>query len=147
MKNILSNLPKTTTRKNKRVGRGMGSGKGFHTTGRGQKGQKSRSSVSIWFEGGQLPLSKRLPFLRGKDRFKSQQSVTVINLSQLSSFKSGQTVDKKALADQGIISVKEAAGRVKLLAKGEIKTALKLKGIQASQSAQEKITQAGGSID
>ena len=65
----LHQLTKTTTRSQKRRGRGYGSGVGGHTVGRGAKGQKARSNVSLWFEGGQLPLTKRLPFWRGKSRF------------------------------------------------------------------------------
>jgi len=92
----LSNLPKITSKSKKRVGRGYGSGKGGHTSGRGQKGQKSRSKVPIWFEGGQLPLIRRTPFIKGKGRFKSikPQPIT-INLTRLNNFKKDSTVNLK----------------------------------------------------
>jgi ribosomal protein L15 len=67
----LHQLPKTTTRAQKRLGRGYGSGKGGHTSSRGQKGDLARGSVPAWFEGGQLPQIRRFPFQRGKLRFKS----------------------------------------------------------------------------
>lgn len=69
-------LPKVITKKRKRVGRGMGSGKGSHTSGRGQKGQKARGSVSILFEGMKMKKSllKRLPLMRGKGKFHPKQS-------------------------------------------------------------------------
>lgn len=141
-------LPKTTTRKKKRLGRGGGSGKGFHTSTRGQKGQKSRSSVASWFEGGQLPLTKRLPFLRGKDRFKSLSNATIIiNLEQLNSFKKGAKVDKQALVKAGLVSEKEAVdNQLKLLGKGELTVALNIVGLAVSKSAQEKIQKAGGTL-
>lgn len=142
----LHTLPKTTITKKKRVGRGAGSGKGFHTAGRGQKGQKSRSSVSLWFEGGQLPLSRRLPFLRGKDRFKMVNDAPItINIAQLSQLKTNTVVDKKLLLEMGLISPKEAARQsVKLLAAGEIAVALHIIGLTASQAAKQKIEKAGG---
>lgn len=144
----LSGLPKTTKSKKKRVGRGYGSGVGGHTSTRGTKGQKSRSSVSIWFEGGQLPLSKRLPFLRGKDRFKSLHSeVTIVNISRLNEFSDNSVIDKKALVDAGLISESEAAkNKVKLLGNAPLKVALTIKNIAASAAAKASITKAGGSF-
>lgn len=144
----LHNQPKLVQKRSKRVGRGSGSGKGAHTAGRGQKGQKSRSSVPLWFEGGQLPLSRRLPFIRGKDRFKqlSKQTITV-SLGQLASLEAGTKVDKKKLIDMGLISAKEAANhRVKLLATGQINVALDIIGLEASDSAKQKIQKLGGSF-
>lgn len=129
----------------KRVGRGIGSGYG-KTAGRGTKGQKARSGGNLrpGFEGGQNPLSKRLPKKRG---FASINPVTyqVVNLTQLERFKAGSTVDGAALADVGL--VKHADRRVKLLAEGEIKVALTVKLQAASQAAQAAIAKAGGSFE
>ena len=144
----LHQLTKTTTTSQKRLGRGGGSGKGFHTSSRGQKGQKSRSKIHLWFEGGQLPLSKRLPFLRGKDRFKSVSTLTtIVNLSALKDFSAKATIDKKSLMDAGIISEKEATTTiVKILGHGELTKAYTFKDLTISKSAQAKIEKAGGNI-
>lgn len=144
----LSNLPKTTSKKNKRLGRGYGSGKGGHTTNRGMKGQKSRSSIAIWFEGGQLPLIRRLPFIRGKGRFNSLNPDPIeINLEQLTSFKDGDIVDPKSLVDAGLVKQKELTHRpIKILGKGEVAVALTVK-VNTSGSAQKKIEKAGGTVD
>lgn len=144
----LHQLDKTTTRSKKRLGRGYGSGKGGHTSSRGQKGQKSRSKIHIWFEGGQLPLSRRLPFLRGKDRFKSiSLPTTIINTEKLSVFKSGATVNLDSLVKHKLISVKEATStRIKILAQGKINIPLVIEGLSLSQKAAKIITAAGGKI-
>src|SRR3990167_8819264 len=89
----LSKLTKTTARPKKRLGLGYGSGKGGHTSSRGQKGQKSRSSVRLSFTGSSWVWFKRLPFMRGKSRFNSYGSkVTLITLSMLDQLKSGTKV-------------------------------------------------------
>jgi len=144
----LHTLPKTTDTKKKRLGRGYGSGVGGHTSSRGSKGQKARSKVASWFEGGQLPMTKRLPFLRGKDRFKSlSANVVVINLAQLSNFKANSKIDKNFLVKEGLLTEKEAVtSQIKVLGTGSIDKAITLIGLKASQSAKEKIEQAGGSL-
>lgn len=141
-------LKKTTTSKKKRLGRGYGSGVGGHTSTRGMKGQKARSSVAAWFEGGQLPLSRRLPFLRGKDRFKSlSQPVMTINVGQLNSFKANSKVDVQALVKAGVVSEKEAVcSTIKVLGHGDLTVSLTLVGITASKSAEAKIQKAGGKL-
>lgn len=143
----LSNLPKTTTKSNKRPGRGYGSGKGGHTSGRGQKGQKSRSSVPIWFEGGQLPQIRRFPFIRGKSRLKSIKPDTIeINLSQLNQFRSGTTIDPKTLIKAKMVTEKELEQKtVKVLGRGKVEKPLTIK-VDISKSAAEKIKQAGGTV-
>lgn len=146
--NNLSSVKKPTQ---KRLGRGYGSGKGGHTSTRGQKGQKSRSSIGIWFEGGQLPLTKRLPFLRGKDRFKVLKATPIIvNLNQLASFKTGSIISKESLVKAGLISLKEAGDtrtQIKILGTGDLKVALKFTGVSVSKQATQKISQAGGSVE
>lgn len=145
----LHNLPKTTSRKLKRKGRGYGSGVGGHTCTRGQKGQKSRSSVKIWFEGGQLPLAKRLPFLRGKDRFKSlTQNQITITTDQLSVFKANSKITKEALVKQNLVSLKEAASdNIKILSGGKLDKALTIVDIKTSSQAAKIISKAGGTIE
>lgn len=144
----LNQLPKTTTSSKKRLGRGYGSGVGGHTSTRGQKGQKSRSTVKRWFEGGQLPLTKKLPFLRGKYRFKTVNAVAiVVNLRDLENI-SGKSVTPQTLVEAGLISLKEAATRpIKILGSGEINKALNFKDVLVSESAAKKITKAGGKIE
>ena len=141
----LNQLPKYSSKKSKRVGRGYGSGKGGHTATRGQKGQKSRSKIPIWFEGGQLPFIRRLPFIKGKNRFKSLTNTTVINVADLEGFKKDQIVDNIALHKRGLINLKESQGRIKVLGRGKLTKALKVKLITSKQ-AESKIKKAGGEV-
>lgn len=128
--------------KGKRVGRGIGSGLG-KTCGRGHKGLKSRSggSVKPGFEGGQMPLQKRLP----KYGFTSRISrVTAqIRLSELNVV-DAEVIDLQSLKDADI--VKESILRAKVFASGEIKKAVKLKGLAVTKGAKEAIEAAGGQI-
>ena len=127
----------------KRVGRGGGSGKGWHTTGRGQKGQKARvgHSIPVGFEGGQVPLYKRLPMLGGFHNHRTKRVIGVA-LEKLNVFKEGATVTPKDLADKKIIKHVPREG-VKILANGELKKKLTLKGFLFSKSAREKLEKAG----
>ena len=96
----LSNLDKAKTKSKKRVGQGHGSGRG-KTSGRGTKGQKARNKVAIYFEGGALPLTKRLPFLRGKGRNRSlQEKPYVLNVEDLNVFSKGTVVTLESLVKQ-----------------------------------------------
>ena len=141
----LNQLPSHISKKSKRVGRGYGSGKGGHTATRGQKGQKSRSKVPIWFEGGQLPFIRRLPFIKGKNRFKSLIHTTVINLSDLKGFSKDQIVDNLSLHKKGLVNLKESQGRVKILGRGKLEKSLTIK-VVTSKQAEEKIKKAGGKV-
>ena len=141
----LNQLPNHTSKKSKRLGRGYGSGKGGHTATRGQKGQKSRSKIPIWFEGGQLPFIRRLPFIKGKNRFKSLTHTTVINVADLKVFKKDQIVDNVSLHKTGLVNLKESQGRIKILGRGKIEKALTIKVITSKQ-AEEKIKKAGGKV-
>jgi large subunit ribosomal protein L15 len=142
-------LPKVITKSLKRVGRGYGSGRGGHTSSRGTKGQNSRNSVPIWFEGGQLPWSRRVPFLRGKDRFKSLQSyVLILNLDDLNKLKDASEVTKESLVKAGVISLNEAAdARIKILGQGTLEKKLTIKGVAVSKAAEAKITALGGVVE
>lgn len=145
----LNDLPKTTTKSKKRVGRGYGSGKGGHTSGRGMKGQKSRSKLPLYFEGTAMRKSfiRRVPMLRGKFKNISFQSKkVVVNLKDLKDFKSKSKVNIKTLAKAGLVDEKEAKKLgVKILGDGEIKKALTVE-LPTSKSAQKKIEKAGGKV-
>jgi large subunit ribosomal protein L15 len=144
----LNQLPKTTKRSMKRVGRGYGSGKGGHTTGRGSKGQGARSKVATWFEGGQLPQIRRFPFIRGKSRFKPLQSRQVpINLTALEKLAANTEVTLKTLVENRLISSSKLAKQsVKILGRGSISVPLIIK-VPISKKAAEKIIQAGGRVE
>jgi large subunit ribosomal protein L15 len=131
-------------RKRKRVGRGTGSGHG-KTSGRGTKGQKSRSgpNVRIGFEGGQLPIQKRMPYKRGfTNIYKADWEI--VNLGQLQEFGFSGEVTPEALYERGVIRGLEFP--VKILADGEFSTALTLKVHAVSASAREAIEAAGGTV-
>src|SRR3989344_5507623 len=102
-----NSLPKIKQKKKKRVGRGIGSGKGGHTSGRGQKGQKSRTKISILFEGVKVKKSliKRLPLKRGKDKFKAKGRPIIIKLSLLNLFGAQEEVTIESLIKKLIVKV------------------------------------------
>jgi large subunit ribosomal protein L15 len=129
----------------KRVGRGPGSGTG-KTAGRGVKGQGKRSAgreTPFWFEGGQMPLVRRLP----KRGFFNRDRVTyqIVNIGALSVFKAGSTVDAEALRAHGLI--RRNGGGIKILAQGEAPKKLTLKVQRVSASARKKIEESGGSVE
>ena len=129
----------------KRVGRGQGSGHGTYS-GRGCKGNKARAGFSVrpGFEGGQLPIIKRLPEKRGfVNLFRTRYSL--VNLSQLNVFEEGAEVNAEALLAAGLI--KSLAGPVKILATGELTRKLTVKANRFSAMAKEKIEAAGGKAE
>ncbi len=129
----------------KRVGRGTASGQG-KTAGKGQKGAKSRSGYSrqAGFEGGQMPLQRRLPKRGFNNIFATEYAI--VNLSQLEErFESGATVDAQALIDAGLI--KKTLDGVKVLGRGELTKALTVKVTAVSESAKAKIEAAGGKVE
>ena len=144
--NELSNLkpPKGSRRARKRVGRGPGSGTG-KTSGRGQKGQKARaaSKKKPGFEGGQMPLQRRLP-KRGFTPLNRVQWA-IVNLSSLSGFDEGAEVTPETLAAAGIIG--KATAPVKILGEGEISHSLTIKAHKFSKSATSKLEAAGCQIE
>ncbi|MCC3145065.1 50S ribosomal protein L15 [Halanaerobium sp. Z-7514] len=126
----------------KRVGRGIGSGRGY-TSGRGANGQNSRSggSVRLTFEGGQTPLFRRFPKRGFNNQFKKE--FNEVNVYQLNRFSADDTISPEVLIEAGLID-KVAKNGVKILGKGEITVALKVKAHAFSASAKEKIEAAGG---
>ena len=142
----LHELVKSTTKRKKRVGLGHGSGR-VKTSGRGTKGQKARGKIPLDFEGGALPLIKRLPFLRGKGRNNPlQKKPFVINVSALNIFPKDSTVDIDSLAKYRLVRLDEVKViGVKILGDGELQVSLNVK-LPVSKGAAEKIKQAGGTV-
>ena len=137
--------PLGRSRKNrKRVGRGIGSGHG-RTSGRGHKGQKARSGGTIvpGFEGGQMPLQRRLPKRGFTNIFRRE--VTVVNLRDLNRFDGSAVVDLEALKNAGL--VRKAEGGEKVLGKGDLTHPLTVKVDRVSKAAKEKIESAGGKVE
>jgi large subunit ribosomal protein L15 len=140
----LSNLkaPKKANRNKKRIGRGMGSGTG-KTSGRGHKGQGSRSGSSLMrgFEGGQMPLHRRLPKRGFTNIFRTEY--TVVNLDRLAELGEKELTLEK-FTELGLL--KRRNDLVKVLGNGELKTAVTVHAHKFSKSAQEKIEKAGGKV-
>ncbi len=130
-----SNQPK------RRVGRGIG-GKGGKTAGRGMKGQNARGSVKPGFEGGQMPLSRRVPKLKGfKNPFRVEY--VVVNLSALEAF-DGDEINPDTLRAKGLVHKR---GLIKVLGRGEITRAVRVSAHAFSKSAEQAITGAGGTVE
>jgi len=146
MSDVLSRLapPEGSRKKRKRVGRGPGSGLG-KTSGRGHKGQKSRAGgkVARGFEGGQMPLQRRLPKRGFENPFREEW--TIVNVGRLDVFEDGALVDLEALASKGLIGKMERG--VKILGKGNLGRKLTVRAHAASDGAREKIAKAGGSFE
>ncbi|MDY6823568.1 MAG: 50S ribosomal protein L15 [Thermodesulfobacteriota bacterium] len=136
--------PSGSRKAKRRVGRGPGSGRGT-TAGRGTKGHNSRSGGGVrpGFEGGQMPLHRRLP-KRGFNNIFAKR-LTVVNIRDLEKFEGGSVVDEAALRANGI--VKNAGAGIKLLGQGEIDRPLTVKVNKASKSARSKIEAAGGTME
>lgn len=128
----------------RRLGRGVGSGRG-KTAGRGTKGFNSRSGGGVrpGYEGGQMPLHRRLSKYGFTNIFKKK--IAVINVRDLAKFEKGSVVDEAALIAAGLIKGKKDG--IKLLGQGEIKHSLEVKVNQVSHSAREKIEAAGGKVE
>tara|TARA_B100000963_G_scaffold338005_1_gene334482 strand:+ start:1742 stop:2194 length:453 start_codon:yes stop_codon:yes gene_type:complete len=131
-----------------RVGRGIGSGKG-KTSGRGVKGQKSRSGVAIKsFEGGQMPLYRRLP-KRGFNPIQ-KVNIAILNLEKIQSFIDKKTIDTKSVLNSSLLKklklINKSSNKLKILGTGEIKDKINIEADLASKSALEKLEKIGGSI-
>ncbi|MEE9297470.1 MAG: 50S ribosomal protein L15 [Acidimicrobiia bacterium] len=125
-----------------RVGRGEGGRRG-KTAGRGTKGSKARGTVPAWFEGGQMPLYRRLPKLKG---FKNRNRIeyTVVNVERLNDFRKGATVGPEELRARGLARKR---GPVKILGQGELKKELTVRAHAFSVGAVEAIQAAGGTVE
>ena len=143
----LNTLGKTTQKK-MRVGRGIGSGKG-KTCGRGVKGQKSRSGVSIKaFEGGQMPLYRRLP-KRGFNSF-GKINIAIMNLEKIQSFIDEKTINSNDLINTDLLKkmklINKNSQKLKILGTGKIKDKITIEADLISKSAREKLEKAGGTV-
>lgn len=144
--NFLSNLPKITTKKQKRRGRGLGSGRGSKS-GRGTtRHQKARESIPLHFEGGQGRMVKKYPLLRGKGKNKSHATkVLPISVSKLNAFAEGAVVDLKGLNKHKLVKESKRKILVKIVAGGELKKKLTVK-FPASAGARAAIEKIGGTV-
>jgi len=142
----LSNLrpPRGSRHRKVRIGRGMGSKLG-KTAGSGNKGQKSRKGYSRrpGFEGGQMPLHRRIPKRGFRNPFGREWAV--VNVESLNAFAAGDAVNPAVLCQRGL--VRQLRDGVKILGDGELKIALNVQAHAFSKSAQEKITRAGGTVE
>lgn len=141
----LATLPAIKTKSQKRPGRGFGSGKGGHTSGRGTKGQLARqgAKVPLWFEGGQLPLIKRLPMLRGKGRLNVTSLTVAVTLKDLENMKA-DTISLDTLKLEKVIPAR--ATRAKVIATGELTRTVTIKALAVSKKAREMIEKVGGTV-
>lgn len=139
---------KIIIRRSKRVGRGYGSGKGGHTTGRGQKGQKARRKIGVIFEGYKVKKSiiKRLPLRRGRGKFSPHSKPIIIKTSLLNLLPQDSTVDIQFLVKMGIVNKRDAdLFGVKILGDGSVEKKLKI-AVPISHSAAKLIEKAGGEM-
>jgi large subunit ribosomal protein L15 len=138
------NPPPGARKRPQRVGRGPGSGRG-KTAGKGHKGQKSRSGAHIppGFEGGQMPLQRRLPKRGFRNIFKKR--FALVNIRDLNRFSEGEVVDVEALRKAGL--VKKLYDGVKILGDGELKVSLTVKAHKFTESARKKIEAASGKVE
>lgn len=143
----LSQLPSLVTKRKRRLGRGPGSGRG-KTAGRGTKGQKARGNIRVGFEGGQLPLIKRLPLYRGRGKNRGRgEKLLPINLEKLNVIPDGSEVTLVSLLKYKVVKEKRLAGRgVKILGNGRLTRQLTIK-LPISKSAQAKVEKAGGKVE
>lgn len=136
-------LPKLVIRSKKRLGRGHGSGK-VKTSGRGTKGQNARSSRPLGFEGGQLSITRRFPFLRGKQRNKSRQEKAFpIFVGKLLQFSHDAVIDREALLKKGLI--RDRITVVKIIGKAKVNHAYTVK-VACSKASYSAIVAAGGKV-
>ncbi|OGK51335.1 50S ribosomal protein L15 [Candidatus Roizmanbacteria bacterium RIFCSPLOWO2_01_FULL_41_22] len=146
MTNILSSLTKINQKKKKRVGRGLGSGKGSKS-GRGTtRHQKARESIPLHFEGGQGRYVKKFPLWRGKGRNKPlKKPAFIIHLKDLNVFKDGDTIDIQSLIKKKLLIRKEEVKTLKVLASGTLERKLIVK-LPVSQAVKKQIEKLGGEV-
>lgn len=139
----LEKLTKTTTKSKKRVGRGQSSGKG-KTASRGTKGQKKRGKIKLSFEGGQLPLQRRLPQRRGLGNRPISKAIT-ITTNQLNLLPAKSLVNHEILIQSGLLSFNLKRVKIKIVARGSLEKSLKV-ALPTSKKAESVIKKAGGSL-
>jgi len=147
MKNFLSNLPQVNIKKKKRLGRGLGSGKGSKS-GRGTtRHQKARESVPLHFEGGQGRIVKKFPLLRGKGKNNSiNAKAFVIDLEKLNKLPDNSIVSRETLIKENIITNGNEKLPIKILANGQLKKKLTVK-LPVSKKVKEAVEKIGGTIE
>ncbi|KKP51245.1 MAG: 50S ribosomal protein L15 [Candidatus Roizmanbacteria bacterium GW2011_GWA2_33_33] len=147
MNNFLSNLPKVNIKKKKRLGRGLGSGKGSKS-GRGTtRHQKARESIPLHFEGGQGRIVKKFPLLRGKGKNNSiKQKAFIIDLVSLNKLKDNSIVNRETLIKENIITNGKENLPVKILANGQLKKKLIVK-LPVSKKVKEAVEKLGGQVE
>lgn len=147
----LATLPSIVDKSQKRVGRGIGSGVGGHTTGRGAKGRKVRGKVKLTFDGTKIKKGwiKRLPFLRGKHRTNALPKPEIITLTQIEKFyKNGETVSVQSIFEKfPKLDIRRQKFGVKILSAGTLTKKLTFKGVLFSASALSKVTASGAKIE
>jgi large subunit ribosomal protein L15 len=142
----LHQLPKLTDKKHRRLGRGHGSGNG-KTSGRGTKGQKARRDISLSFEGGALPLIKRMPFLRGKGRNKAFKVAPFeVTLSDLNKLPKSTEVTLEMLIKHAVVEESAKKSGVKVIATGTLTNPLTVR-VPVTAGARTHIEQAGGTVE
>lgn len=143
---MLSSLPKIVEKKKKRLGRGLGTGKGAKS-GRGTtRHQKAREDIPLHFEGGNTRFIKKFPLIRGKGRNKPlSDSAKIITMNQLNAFDEGTVVNVQSLIEKKFISERDAEKQIKILANGSLTKKLTVE-LPVSRAAQEMIEKAGGQV-
>lgn len=145
---MTQDLIRIVKRSKKRLGRGYGSGKGGHTVGRGQKGQKSRGKVGILFEGVKVKKSllKKLPFQRGKGKHLAKNKPLIVNLSVINLLPADKEINLDLLVKNGVVDGPDAEKfGVKILGNGELSKKFTI-SLPISKSAARKVEKAGGKI-
>lgn len=141
---ILQNLVAIKQKNKKRVGRGLGSGRG-KTASRGSKGQKARGKIPATFIGNSLALYRKLPLRRGSGNPSKQEKTTVVNLLKLVNLKAKTVVNSETLVKEGIIPARLSRRSIKILGRTDLKNPLIVK-LATSRSAKEAIEKAGGEV-
>jgi len=145
---LLTQLTKITSKKKKRIGRGYGCGKGGHTVGKGVKGQKSRTGgvkVPVWFEGGQLPIIKRMPMTRGKSKMNVLRPTAEVTFDDLNKLDTN-VISLETLKLNKIID--KRFRKAKIIHTGKkLDKKITVKGLRVSKKAQEVIESLGGKIE
>lgn len=142
---LLNQLASITSKAKKRVGRGYGSGKGGHNSGKGTKGQNSRrgGGVAQWFEGGQLPIIKRMPMMRGKSRLEVVDPTAQLTLTQIDKLKAS-VITLDSLKLEGAID--KRFKKAKIIANGSISRKVTVEGIKVTAGAKAALEKVGGKV-